>query len=85
MFTAAATNQMTINAMVAVVIDEVLALARSLATPRHAPHSTNPIRTKIMVRMCPPRSSVYMSNSERWKAGVASGQIAGALAELTMG
>jgi hypothetical protein len=39
MFAAAAPNQMTTNATVAVIIDEVFELARSFATPRHAAHS----------------------------------------------
>src|SRR5262245_58556543 len=41
MFAAAAINQMTTNAPVAVIIDEVLELARSFATPRHAAHSND--------------------------------------------
>jgi hypothetical protein len=51
MFAAAATNQMTTNATVAVIIDEVLELARSFATPRHAAHRTNPTAMMIAVRM----------------------------------
>jgi hypothetical protein len=43
MFAAAATNQMTTHATVAVIIDEVCELAGSFATPRHAAHSTKPI------------------------------------------
>src|SRR5262249_8655672 len=39
MFAAEATNQMMTNATVAVIIDEVFELARSLATPRQAAHS----------------------------------------------
>src|ERR671925_864917 len=55
MFAAAATNQMTTNATVAVIIDEVLALARSFATPRHAAHSTKPTAMMIAVRIAPSR------------------------------
>jgi hypothetical protein len=51
MFAAAATNQMTTNATVAVIIDEVLELARSFATPRHAAHRTNPTAMMMAVRM----------------------------------
>src|SRR5919108_5461349 len=51
MFAAAATNQLTTNATVAVIIDEVLAPARSFATPRHAAHSTKPTAMMIAVRM----------------------------------
>jgi hypothetical protein len=51
MFAAAATNQMTTNATVAVIIDEVLELARSFATPRHAAHRTKPTAMMIAVRM----------------------------------
>jgi hypothetical protein len=47
---AAATNQMTTNAAVAVIIDEVFELARSFATPRHAAHRTNP--TSLMTAVC---------------------------------
>jgi hypothetical protein len=55
MFAAAATNQMTTNATVAVIIDEVLELARSFATPRHAAHRTKPTAMMIAVRMDYPR------------------------------
>jgi hypothetical protein len=55
MFAAAATNQMTTNATVAVIIDEVLELARSFATPRHAVHSTKPTAMMIAVRMATSR------------------------------
>jgi len=51
MFAAAATNQMTTNATVAVIIDEVFELARSFATPRHAAHSTKPTAMMIAVRI----------------------------------
>jgi hypothetical protein len=50
MFAAAATHQRTTNATVAVIIDEVLELARSLATPRHAAHSTKPTARMTAVR-----------------------------------
>jgi hypothetical protein len=55
MFAAAATNQMTTNATVAVIIDEVFALARSFATPRHAAHSTKPTAIMIAVRIATSR------------------------------
>jgi hypothetical protein len=48
---AAATNQMTTNAAVAVIIDEVFELARSFATPRHAAHRTNPTSLMTAVRL----------------------------------
>jgi hypothetical protein len=53
MFAAAATNQMTPNATVAVIRDEVFELARSFATPRHAVHSTRPTAMMSAVRMAP--------------------------------
>src|SRR5215510_526584 len=55
MFAAAATNQMTTNATVAVIIDELLEPARSFATPRHAVHSTKPTAMMIAVRMATSR------------------------------
>jgi hypothetical protein len=55
MFAAAATNQRTTNAAVAVIIDEVFELARSFATPRHAAHRTKPTAMMIAVRMDYPR------------------------------
>jgi hypothetical protein len=55
MFAAAATNQMTTNATVAVIIDEVFDLARSFATPRHAAHSTKPTAMMIAVRIATSR------------------------------
>jgi hypothetical protein len=51
MFAAAATNQMTTNATVAVIVAEVLELASSFATPRHAAHSTKPTAMMIAVRI----------------------------------
>jgi hypothetical protein len=55
MFPAAATNQMTTNATVAVAIYEVLELARSFATPVHAAHRTKPTAMMIAVRMATAR------------------------------
>jgi len=55
MFAAAATHQMTTNVTAAVIIDEVLELARSFATPRHAAHRTNPTAMMIAVRMATSR------------------------------
>src|SRR5262245_43100784 len=63
MFAAAATNQMMTNATVAVIIDEVLKLARSLAPPRHAAHSTKPTAKMIAVALLP---LVVSSWSARW-------------------
>jgi len=51
MFAAAATNHMTTNTTVAVIIDAVLELTRSFATPRHAAHRTKPTAMMIAVRM----------------------------------
>jgi hypothetical protein len=53
MFEAAATNQMATNAAVAMVVDEVLVLARSFAIPRQTAQSTKPPRMMIMVRIAP--------------------------------
>jgi hypothetical protein len=61
MFAAAATNQMTTNATVAVIIDEVFELARSFATPRHAAHSTKPTAMMIAVRMATSRRFLLVS------------------------
>jgi hypothetical protein len=61
MFAAAATNQMTTNTTVAVIIDEVFELARSFATPRHAAHSTKPTAMMIAVRMATFRRFLLVS------------------------
>jgi len=61
MFAAAATNQMTTNATVAVSIDEVFELARSFATPRHAAHSTKPTAMMIAVRIATSRRFLLVS------------------------
>src|SRR5215831_10350965 len=55
MFAAAVTNQMTTNATVAVIIDEVFELARSFATPRQAVHSTKPTAMMLAVRIATSR------------------------------
>jgi hypothetical protein len=49
MFEAATTNQMATNAAVAMVVDEVLVLARSFAIPRQTAHSPKPPRMMIVV------------------------------------
>jgi hypothetical protein len=60
-FATAATNQMTTNATVAVIIDEVFDLARSFATPRHAAHSTKPTAMMIAVRIATSRRFLLVS------------------------
>jgi hypothetical protein len=61
MCAAAATHQMTTNATVAVIIDEVFELARSLATLRQAAHSTKPTAMIIAVRMATSRRFLLVS------------------------